>query len=195
MKLNYTHKSPGMMWLLLLPVIAGIVSGSVWASSGGASTASPLIHQYFAPQLCGNTLLEVFRNTLVTTSVFAAAAFFAGLSVFGQPVGALMLIYRGFGIGASAAALYIASGFHGIPAALLLLLPKALAAAVTGILSVRECMRFSGRIAEFSCGSDEPVRDTVALKLYCNRFLVLVTFAIIIAAADTLLNYLFAGLL
>ena len=195
MNFRKTHPGPELMRLMLLPVIAGIISGSVWASYGGDISASPLIHQYFAPQLCGNTLFEVFRNTLVTVSVFAAAAFFAGLSAFGQPVGLLMLVYRGFGIGASAAALYLAGGIHAIPAALLLLLPKALTASVTGILSAREAYRFSGRILTFACGTDEPERDSVALRLYCTKFLVLVLMALIISAADTLLNYLFAGLL
>ena len=185
-------KKGASLFLLCLPAIAGIALGAFYAAD--KHELSPWVHQYFCPGMNGATVAEVFVNTLVSGMLFLAAAFLLGASAFGIPFGAALLIYRGFGIGASGAFLY-SGGISAVPAVLILLVPEALAGAVLSVIAVRELMRFSGGI--FRCTVMQKSRESElpGVKLYCVRFIVLGLFAVIISTAASLLNYLFSGLL
>ena len=179
-----------IMYLLL---IAGIAAGAVWAVSTG-ETDRPLLHQYFLPLYNGDTLLAVFRCTLVSLWAYIIAAFLIGTSTVGQPVGILMLLYRGFGIGLSSAAMYINRGASAFPAVALLILPAAAASAAVSVLAVRELLRSSNSLLHHMiCGGDHS-GSYRGIKLYCLKFAVLLLISLVISAADTFLYYLFSGL-
>jgi len=179
--------------ILGIAVIFGIAVGTFFQTVS-ADCSQPLIHQYFAPIYSGNTVLEVFRNTFVSSAVFTAIAFLIGTSAVGLPFGIAMLIYRGFGIGVSSTLMFALNGKGAFPAVAIMILPKAMAVTVVSVLAVRELIRSSSRLFVFwKDGNDEGERKTV--RLYIVKFIVLIVISIIIAAADSVINYVFSGLL
>jgi len=177
--------------MFCIPLLAGMLAGSVWYS-GHSGQISPLIHQFFAPCLSGETVSEVFISTLAIGLLFTAIAFFAGLSAVGQPVAVIHPVLRGFGIGVSAAVEYSAGGIGTLPDVALLLLPKAIIAAAISFIAVREALRSSCLLMKAVASGEAPERPE--LKLYCLRFAVLSVFCIIAAAFDALLSYLLSGI-
>lgn len=177
-------------FLFCIPLLIGTLSGSVWYS-GHSGTIPSWIHLYFAPQLCGDTVSDIFFRMLLTELLFTVTALLSGLSAVGQPVSLIQPLYLGFGIGVSAALEYSSGGIDSLPEVFFLLLPKAIMSAVIVYLSVREALRSSCNILRAAVSGDIPERP--GLKLYFLRFGVLAALCIIAAAADSLLSYLFAG--
>ena len=178
-------------FMLLLPVITiGILIGAIY--SGGHLVDNPWLHQYFIPELSGGTIYEVFRNTFVSLTVFTLTAFLTGLSAFGQPLGLLMLMYRGFGIGTAVSHVYAVKGLHAIPEVLVLILPECLAVSVVTLLAVRELMRLSHGV--FISVIKEKIHTDKTFRLYCLEFLVLIAISFLIAVLTALMNYVFSGL-
>lgn len=185
-----SEKKGANFFLLCLPVIAGIAAGSFF---GTGSEPSFWLHQYFCPLYSGDTVLEVFRNTFAACAVFITAAFIAGLSAVGLPLGIAMLIYRGFGIGISGAVLYSRDGLNAVPEILTMLVPKSAAVVTVSVLAVRELIRLSGNIFSSTVGRKDA--GAADLRLYGLKFAILIVFSIIISAADSAVNYIFSGLL
>ncbi|MDE6671206.1 MAG: stage II sporulation protein M [Ruminococcus sp.] len=178
-------------FLLLLPVLtAGILTGAIY--SAGHAVGSPWLHQYFIPELSGGTIYEVFRNTFLSLTVFTVTAFLMGLSAIGQPVGVLMLMYRGFGIGTAVSHVYTVKGLHGVPEVLIMILPECLAVSVITLLSVRELMRLSHGV--FVSVISEKLHTDKTFRLYCLEFLVLIAVSFLVAVLTALMNYIFSGL-
>ena len=190
--LNYSEndgRSKGFM-LLFATVTAGILIGAVYGT--GHSVTSPYIHQYLLPAYSGSTIYEVFRNTFVSLGAFTVMAFLMGLSAFGQPVGLLMLLYRGFGIGVAVSYAYLSKGLHGIPTVLVLILPECIAVTFISVLAVRELIRLSKSMFMFMISDASHTEKT--FRLYCLEFLVLILFSLVIAILATVCNYIFSGL-
>lgn len=185
-----THRKKTGFLLLYTALSVGIIIGAVYAVKNSAD--SPLIHQYFSPSHCGNTLYQVFKNTFISLAVFIMTAFFSGLSAFGQPVGTAMLIYRGFGIGASVSAEYISKGLHALPSVAVLILPECTAVMVISVLAVREIIRSSNSIfLHLTADSSHEEND---FRLYCLKFSVLIAISAVISVLTAILNYAFSGL-
>ncbi|MDE6834371.1 MAG: stage II sporulation protein M [Ruminococcus sp.] len=178
-------------FLLLLPVLtAGILIGAIYTT--GHAVDNPWLHQYFIPELSGNTIYEVFRNTFVSLTAFTVTAFVMGLSALGQPAGVLMLMYRGFGIGTAVSHVYITKGLHGVPEVLVMILPECLAVAGITLLAIREQMRLSRGV--FISVVSEKLHTDKKFQLYCLEFLVLIAISFFIAVLTALMNYIFSGL-
>ncbi|MDE5620045.1 MAG: hypothetical protein K2I80_05935 [Ruminococcus sp.] len=190
--LNYTEtrKRNLSFFLLCTAVSVGIMAGAVY--SAGHSAENPWIHQYFSPAHCGGTIYEVFRNTSVSLLLFVGTAFLFGISAFGQPVGIMMLIYRGFGIGASAAYEYINKGMHAMPSVLLLILPECIAVTLISVLAVRELIRSANSL--FLYLTADVSHSEMTFRLYCLKFAVLTVISLIISVFSTVMNYIFSGL-
>lgn len=178
-------------------IIAGIAAGAVAAAVNRDTHISEhmWIHQYFAPVYSGNTILDVFRNTFLSSGVFLAAVFLMGFFAVGQPFGLVLLAYRGFGIGASVAQMYILSGTDSLPSVIALLLPKAMALSFIAALGVREMLKLSCALFSFLFRDELPgdkMKRTV--KLYAVKFLVLLVLVLIVSVFDSALNYFFMDL-
>lgn len=191
MKKPLQPETKNLKFLLLLSVLsAGILIGAVYGTGHGVK--SPWVHQYFLPEYSGGTIYEVFRNTFVSLFLFTMAEFVMGLSAIGQPVGVLMLLYRGFGIGASVSSIYAEKSLHAVPEVLILILPECLAVSGITILSVREQMRLSRGV--LTAVISEKTHTDKEFRLYCLEFLVLAVFSFLVAVFATLMNYVFSGL-
>lgn len=182
------------LWTGLIPlyglVIAGIVIGSFYAVKNGHSR-NAAVHQYFMPLYCGDTLFAVMRNTFLSVGAVIFAAFLGGLSAVGQPLGAALLLFRGFGIGASAAMMYSLFGVKAFGGVMVLILPKAAAGIILSVLAVRELFRLSGAMLSFAVKGEARDDSRRSFRLYCIKFAVLAVIALVISAADAALNYFF----
>ena len=89
--------------LMCTACAAGVVIGSLPVISA-AGADCPWLHQYFSPSLCGGTVFSIFSRTLLSSLIFLAAAFLAGMFALGQTVGTALLVCRGVGIGVSVSA-------------------------------------------------------------------------------------------
>lgn len=175
---------------LYLMVIIGIVIGSVYAVKNGQSE-NVAVHQYFMPLYCGDTLFAVMRNTFVSVSAVIFAAFIGGFSAVGQPLGVALLIFRGFGIGVSAAMMYILFGAKAVGGVMVLILPKAIVSIILSVLAVRELFRLSGAIFAFAVKGESRDDNRRSFRLYCIKFAVLVLIALLVSVSDAALNYFF----
>ncbi|MBQ8961745.1 MAG: hypothetical protein IJ071_11130 [Ruminococcus sp.] len=189
----YTAERRSGALRLSLLIVAGIAAGTAFAAGKG-NLSQAWAHQFFSPIFSGNTAAEVFRNTFLSSAAFITAAFFIGLSAAGQPFGAALALYRGFGIGASAAGMYLSEGASALPAVLVLLVPKALAVSAVSVLAVRELFRSSGTLLRFFLFGENGARRPSA-KLYLIKYGVLMLLSLLISGADAAMNYFFAGLL
>lgn len=143
------------------------------------------------PALYGGTLLDVFAGTFLMSLVFLTAAFFSGLSAFGQVSAVVLTAAIGAELGASAAVIYSGRGISALPAVMVLFVPKALAISAVYLLAARESFRSSMAILRGITGGET---EGVSLRLSIIKYVVLIIISLIISAADTLLNYFFAGL-
>lgn len=173
---------------------AGVAIGSLPAVNM-AGDCSPWVHQYFSPSLCGDTVSAIFARTLLSSLIFIAAAFLSGTFVFGQPVGAALLVYRGVGIGASVSAMYAAGGLRSLPAVVVLILPFALADLFVAVIAVREVLRSSSDLLRFMVSGEKRSSERSSFRLYCIKFAVLALISFIISLAVPLMSYVFGGLL
>ena len=171
-------------------VIIGIIIGSMYAVKGEHSD-SVWANQYFMPLYSGDTLFAVLRNTFISAALAIFIAFWGGLSAVGQPLGAVLLIFRGFGIGVSAAMLYSLCGIKAVPSVIVLILPKAVSVIVVTVLAVRELFRSSGALFAFVIKGEQHEDSRRTFRLYCIKFSVLLLISFFIAAADAALNYFF----
>ena len=191
MKKPLQPETKNLTFLLLLSAIsAGIFAGAVYGT--GHEVKNAWVHQYFLPEFSGGTIYEVFRNTFISLFLFIMVEFVTGLSAIGQPAGVLMLIYRGFGIGASVSAVYMAKGLHAMPEVLILILPECLAVAGISILAVREQMRLSRGV--FMAVIAEKSHTDKEFRLYCLEFIVLTGVSLLVAVFATIMNYVFSSL-
>lgn len=174
-------------------VAAGIIAGAVFEVKS-SSSLSCWLHQYFAPAYSGSTIMQIMANTFKSSLLFVAAAFLTGFFAFGQPLGAALLVYRGFGIGASAALMYSTEGSAALPEVAVLILPKAIAVVLISILAVRELMKASGAVLAWWISEGSRDDNRISFRLYCLKFTVLIILSFIVSAADAALNYAFSAL-
>lgn len=185
-----TEKKNSGFFLLCIIEIIGIVIGSYTAVSGNMD----FLRDYLCPVLTGGTLADFFRSVFVPSLILVVSAFLSGLFAFGQPLGIALLVGKGMEIGLSVAMIYSAKGISAFPAVILFSLPKSVAVSAVMILAVREVLRSSVAILHGLISEREYSSERADLKLYCIKFIVLIVIIFVISAADSLLNYMFAGI-
>lgn len=196
-ELTKTESRRLCLFLLNAVVVMGIAIGAaITVMHKGHATESIWLHQFIAPIYSGNTILDVFKNTFLSSAFYMLAVFLLGFLSCGQPVGIALLIYRGVGIGVSVSQMYIFYGINSLPAVLVLTLPKSLVLAFIASLGVREMLKISSIQFEFLFKDklpEEKMQKTV--KLYCIKFLVLILSVLLVSVIDAAVNYFFINLL
>lgn len=180
--LTSNQRRKAFTMLLCCLAAAGAVAGSVYSAALGG-VRSVLIHQYFLPE-SDAAVIRAVCDTMLSSVLFIAAAYFLGLSAFGQPLGLGLIVYRGFGIGAASAAMYAQYGSGAVLRIAVLLLPKALAMVFVSVIAVRELMRASRSILRLLVWGEMPDERTADLKRYSLKFAVLLIISLIITLAD-----------
>ena len=192
-KLTSSQSRKALTMLLCCMAAAGIIAGSIYGASAGEEP-SVWLHQHFLPANGGVSVIELMRNTLLSSALFIAAVYLMGLSAFGQPFGAAMIVYRGFGIGTASALLYSEYGSTALPRVILLLMPKALAVTFISVIAVRELMRASGCVLRLWVYGEVIDERIVDLKRYSLKFAELLLLSLLITIADGAVNIIYSRL-
>lgn len=177
------------LFILTAFVTIGIFIGAFFGARGVDIPDSPWVHQYLYPPFKSGHFLDAFRNTVISSVFFLASIFLFGLFAAGQPLGAAMLVYRGFGIGSCASMLYSEYGRGAVPVIIILLIPKSIAFVYISILAVREDIRCSNFILRSLLYTESDNFKRVSFRLYCIKFLVLILISVAVSALDIALNY------
>ncbi len=189
--INTQKKSP-LMPVLFGLATAGIAFGALYQTMK-IPEPSFWIHQYFAPVYNGTDLFGYMCRSFGAAAFFLTAAFLSGFSAVGQPFGILIMISRGFGVGASAAMMYTLHGGKAVAGMLVFVLPKAVVSLFICGLGIREVLRASSYT--LSVWLPEGFREygKIDIRLYCIKFLVLIIISLIISAGDAMINFMLAG--
>lgn len=187
-----SQKRNSLMVVLYFVAAAGITVGAVYQVIKSPEP-SAWIHQYFAPVYTGTDMFDYMCRWFGVSVFFLTAAFFSGFFALGQPLVFMLMLCRGFGVGAAGAAMYTLHGGHAAAGMLIFVLPKAVPAIMIYSLAVREALRASSYT--LSGWTPEGFREYERsdIKFYCIKFLVLVILSLIISAADAVVNFIFAG--
>lgn len=177
------------LFLLLLLTAAGIAAGASYVTAHGIAD-SIWLHQCLLPSASAD-LDKVFIRSFLSEAVFLAAFFLSGTSAIGQPLTAALLIYRGVGTGAAAAAEYCREGIGALSTVALLIVPLGAAYVLISLIAAREALRSSVRLLHILFGGSAPERSGSEGSLYVIRFIVLTVITLIAAAAETALYLLF----
>ena len=192
-KLTSSQSRKALTLLLCIMAAGGIIAGSIYGAAAGGQPPVWL-HQYFLPSGREVPVLEQMRNTILSSGLFIAAVYLMGLSAFGQPVGAAMIVFRGFGIGLASALLYSEYGSSALPKVVILLMPKALAVTFISVIAVRELMRASGCVLKLWVYGEVVDERIVDLKRYSLKFAVLLLLSLLITLADGAVSMIYSKL-
>lgn len=187
-----SQKRNSLMVVLYFVAAVGITVGAVYQVMKSPAP-SAWIHQYFAPVYTGTNMFDYMCRWFGVSALFLTAAFLSGFFAFGQPLGFLLILCRGFAVGAAGAAMYTLHGGRAAAGMLIFVLPKAVPALIIYSLAVREALKAS--LHTLSIWAPEGFReyDKSDMKFYCIKFIVLIIISLIISAADAVINFMFAG--
>lgn len=169
--------------LLCLVAVAGVISGAVYGASHNAAE-NVLLSQNYLAFLKGRGALCIIRDTFIVSVAYIAVAYLAGLFAFGQPLGAVLMIYRGFGAGASSAMLYSTYGTAAVTKVFVMLLPYSMAVIAVSVVTVRELMRASGSVLRIWVTGENRNEKVIDLRLYSLKFAVLLIISLILSLAE-----------
>lgn len=170
-------------------VIIGIAIGAFIAEKSRLSASVWINQMLYTKSFSWRDSL----HTLVSLLLFLGAAYLSGLFAFGRACGLALLMYRGIGIGVSAALMYVIYGKAAVLPVVFTFLPRASAAAFIADVAVRESVRNSRAILAFCMNRYDESENSVSFKLYCLRFIVLIIFSILISAADGAVIHLYSS--
>ncbi len=170
----------------------GITAGSVFQAVKSPKP-SAWLHQYFAPIYSGIDLFEYMCRGVGVTVLFLSVLFLTGFFALGQPVGCILMIFRGFAIGTSGAMMYTLHGGKAAAGMFVFVLPKAVLSVFVCALGVREALKASSYTLSGWLPDGFKEHEKTDIKLYCIKFIVLIIISLIISAADAAINYVFAG--
>lgn len=195
--LTKTERRRLCLFILHLAIVAGIITGAVLTASDEASDIPGRwwMHQFFAPIFSGNTVLDVFKNTFLSSEFFLLLTALLGFVSIGQPFVIALLVCRGIGIGSSVASMYVLFGTGSIAAAAVLIVPKAVILSFIAALSGREAIKLSNMQTAFlfrNENADDKMDHTV--KLFFIKVLVLTIIIFLVSVLDSVFNYLFLDL-
>ncbi len=189
--INNQKKSTLMPVLFFLAAV-GIAVGALYQTMK-APEPSFWIHQYFAPIYSETDLFGYMYRSFGTAVFFLLAAFLSGFSAVGQPFGVLLMISRGFGIGASGALMYTIHGGKALAGMLVFVLPKAVLSLLICGLGIREVLRASSYTLSGWLSEGFREYGKMDIRLYCVKFLVLIIISLIISAGDAIINFMLTG--
>lgn len=177
--------------IFLLFIIGGIILGTVLVSSADNLTEFQRLlfnHNIFKSKPKLSFMIQFLRS-LSPVLMLLAVQFFSGYSAFGQVFTIITLVYRGAACGISSAFVYLTLGVKGVFAILVTVLPFGAVTALILILGAREALKQSNKIADYAFYEGRNGNEEPNTRLYLMRFGVLVIFAVVASAMDTVITY------
>ncbi len=182
--------------VLLISFLAAMLYGSVLAAQSDAGLKEQLqflTREYFTTR-GEQPILSTFLSSLSTSALYLVSAFFLGFFALGQPICVFIVLFRGFGLGISMGQIYLNYQMNGFLYCLVLIAPVAVLFTLVLVSALKDSIQMSNLfLALFFPKLGTATAE--ALKTYGIRYLAYAILAVVIAALDAGMNFLFSGIL
>lgn len=182
-----------LMTLLLIGVLIGTLAFCNMSQDDFNNFS--FITQMFIKNKTEQTFLQSLINSFSTSASLLLICFFLGFSAISQPVEITIPIFRGLGLGASIAYIYVTYGIKGFLISLLLIIPNAVISSISIIIAARESINMSNMFTFFAISNSCENNMKSCIKLYLLKFLILFVIIGLSSVIDSLLAFIFAGML
>lgn len=180
--------------LLVLFLLVGMAFGAYYARFADENTLINLDF-FLASNFKMRTdpsIITTFMVSLTSSFIFILTAFLMSLCVYGTVLLPLLPFYRGFGIGLTAGYLYSTYGLKGIGFHFLVLLPGVFISAVGIIMSTRESILLSIKLAEKVFPNSNLDKVWPNFKSYLKKSGYIIIILCIAAGIDLIFSGIFA---
>lgn len=196
-KLSSLPNTKKSLSLLMILVLFGVLIGTLVFCNMDTRDITDLsfITQGFIKNRAEQTFFQTFKASFTSAALLVLICFLLGFSAISQPAEILVAFFRGMGLGTSIAYIYASYGLRGFFITLIIILPHAVISSIVIIISVRESLRLSNLFTgyAFSFAQENEMRSSI--KLYLLKFLILFVIIGISSFIDSVLTFLFAGIL
>lgn len=193
---RYIFRRYGVTLVFLLLILLGMVLGALYARSAESDTLDSLDF-LFTTNLdarLSQSPLGTFCACFASDFIFLISVYLFGTAPWGLPLELVTVLFKGFGIGITAAYLFISYGLSGMGFYLLVLLPGTFLFCLALAFFSTSAFEFSKRmfiIAVSKKASSVPVRGS--LLHLSSRLLTALIITFAASLVDTFLWSMFAG--
>lgn len=193
---RYIFKRYGVTLTFVLLLLFGMILGAMYARYAESDTLNSLDF-LFTTNLdarLSQSALGTFCACFASDFIFLILIYFFGTAPWGLPFELFTVMFKGFGIGVTAAFLFISHGLSGVGFYLLVLLPGTFLFCVALAVFSTSAFEFSKKlfiIAVSKSVPSFPIRD--GLVRFSSRLLTALIITFAASLLDTLLWTLFAG--
>lgn len=184
-----------LLLALMLVLLLGVLFGTL--TFRGTDSGLSFITNSFIKDRAEQTFIQTFANSFCGAGALALLCFFLGFSALAQPIELLVPLFRGLGLGTTIAFIYSSYGVKGFAITLVLIIPHAVISSMAIIIAAREGLRLSNLFTGFAIGEksalDFPIKKSI--KLYLLKFVILFVIIGLSSLLDSILTFLFAGVL
>lgn len=206
MKTAYVNKNSGLTntrkinpnyIILMILLLGGVLIGTLAFCFMKKEDITNLsfITQLFIKNKADLPFIKSLANTFFSSGIIVLLCFILGFSAITQPVELVVPVFKGLGLGASIAYIYVMYGVKGFLISFLLIMPNAVISSICIIVAVRECIKMSNKFTLYALSYAENVEVKPEIKLYILKFVILFVVIGLSSLIDSLLAFIFAGLL
>lgn len=194
--LRYLFRRYGVTLVFLLLVLLGMVLGALYARSAQSDTLDSLDF-LFTTNLdarLSQSPLGTFCACFASDFIFLISVYLFGIAPWGLPLELVTVLFKGFGIGITAAYLFISHGLSGVGFYLLVLLPGTFLFCIALAFFATSAFEFSKRMFIMTVSKNAPAVPLRGSLLHLSSRLLtalIITFAA--SLIDTFLWSMFAG--
>lgn len=190
---HHTKRNTGILILGAL-FLAGLLMGTLMVRSASSETLETLqqVANVFLSSRQEQSLMQNFFSSAMSSLSFLAALFVCGFCAISQPVAVAIPLFRGLGIGLSAASLYARYGSSAIGFVALLIVPGTLLSTLAILICCRESLQLSSSF--FLCmGGNSQDREFYPLRIYAARYVACTGLCLLSSFLEATLYFGFAN--
>ncbi len=193
---RYIFRRYGITLIFVLLILAGMVLGALYSRSADTKALESL--DFLFTTNLGSRLSQsaigTFCACFASDFIFLVCAFLFGTAPWGLPFEFASVMFKGFGIGVTAAYLYISHGLSGVGFYLLVLLPGTFLFCMALAVFSASAFEFSKRMFVMTACRAVPLSSArEGLLRLGSKFLTALIFTFAASLLDTLLWSMFAG--
>ena len=173
--------------ILFITAVAGAVAGAVLYGDMTVVISDEMLKSFLLGKIHGGFFGNA-ASSFIAALIWCAVPFIAGLCAVGQPVGMLVPVFKGIGIGMTFSALMDTYGANGIPAFAAFVLPSAFVGTVICCYQCRLSFSCSNSVLAALRGKAEAAPH--CYKVYLERFAVCCIGCFLLGIADAALSFL-----
>ncbi len=183
-----------LTYILMTMFCTGELAGTVLYlafQSGRLEAAGNILEKFFYNRM-GCTFIQTVVNSFSGTFILMLCCMILGFGAVFQPIEISVPFFHGLGIGIVLAEMNGSYGFTGFWTSAIMIFPYSVVSAVIVIISAKESVMMSSAVCKNVFGGKS--RTEIDVRLYAEKFLILLSAAALCSLIDGLTTYLFAGL-